>query len=194
MLAAFSADVRRIFAAALADVRAGTGSRSAREANGKFEGFEGSFATLEDFHRGAEASLLLGYPNPDIERGIRLEHTAHVSVARLFVTPNYRIATCLLVEYWWAVDPDAPSRQALDLLNRLWADRGADDGCAQGAAESGLVGPAAAGENGLSLVRGDSNEVDIDVQARTVTFRYLASGALLTKPPSPLLARFVPYN
>jgi hypothetical protein len=126
-LEAFFADVRCIFTAALAQVRAATGSKSAHEANSKFDGFEGSFASLKDFHAGAEATLHLGYPNPDIERGILLEHTAHAaSVARLFVTPNYRLATCLLLEYWWAVDPY--DRTALDLLVRRKVSRGnADD-------------------------------------------------------------------
>ena len=49
-LVAFSADVRRVFVAALGEVRAGTGSKSAYEANSKFEGFEGSFASLHDFY------------------------------------------------------------------------------------------------------------------------------------------------
>ena len=124
LLDAYCADVRRIFGAALAQVRAATGSKSAAEANSKFDGFQGSFATLDDFHAGAEATLQLGYPNPDIGKGIRLEHTEHPSVTRLFVTPNYRLATCLLVEYWWAVDPSAPPQAALDRLARLVAARG----------------------------------------------------------------------
>ena len=70
-LEAYFADVRRIFTAELAKVRAATGSKSAHEANSKFEGFQGSFATLKDFHAGAEATLKLGYPNPDTVKGIR---------------------------------------------------------------------------------------------------------------------------
>ncbi len=102
-LLAFFADVRRIVETELAQVRAATGSKSAAEANSKFEGFPGSFATLRDFHTGAVASLKLGYPNPDTMKGIMLEHTQHPSVTRLFVTSNYRIATCLLIEYAWAL-------------------------------------------------------------------------------------------
>jgi hypothetical protein len=46
--------------------------------------------------------------NPNILKGIMLEHTAHPSVWKIFVTSNYSIATCLCVEYWWAVDPFCP--------------------------------------------------------------------------------------
>ena len=103
-LAAFLKDARARFLKALLDARQATGSKSAYEANRKFtDGFEGSFATLQEFHAGAEASLNLGYPNPDTIKGMRLEHTAHPSAERLFVTPNYRIATCLLLEYAWAM-------------------------------------------------------------------------------------------
>jgi hypothetical protein len=145
LLDSFCADMRGLFKAALGKLRAATGSRSALEANRKFEGFEGSFATLQEFHAGAEASLKLGYPNPDTMKGIRLEHTQHPSVTRLFVTPNYRIATCLLFEYWWAVDPHAPPKAVLDLLASQQRARG------------------------LSLVRGAGGAVDID--SDTVTFR-----------------------
>ena len=132
VLDAFCADARRIFAEALRQTREEGGSTSAAAANSKFEGFQGSFASLKDFHAGAEATLQLGYPNPDIERGIRLEHTGHVSATRLFVTPNYRIATCLLVEYWWAVYEEEPSdptvqslrTDAIRLIRQLHADRG----------------------------------------------------------------------
>ena len=167
-LAAFCADAQMIFAAALARARADTGSKSAAEANRKFDGFEGSFASLKDFHAGAEVSLQLGYPNPDTMKGIRLEQTAHESVTRIFVTPNYYLATCLLLVYWWAVDPWAPPSVALDLLLRLRADRGAGDDSQdfEGAAETlgGMKG-------GLSLVRGAVGDVDMDPEAREVMFR-----------------------
>ena len=102
-LAAFFEDAKLKFLQALREVKEAKGSKSAVEANSKFaDGFQGSFASLRDFHAGAEATLELGYPNPDIMRGILLEHTAHPSAGRLFVTPNYRIATCLLIEYAWA--------------------------------------------------------------------------------------------
>jgi hypothetical protein len=185
-LEAYMADLRRIFLGALKEVRVATGSKSAQEANSKFDGFEGSFASLEDFHAGAEATLQLGYPNPDTIKGIRLEHTAHPSVTRLFVTPNYRLATCLAVEFAWAVDPHAPPTQALDLLRKLRADRGADDEAQVGGAGR-LEGPGAAGEEGglaLSLVRGKNEDVDIDSEAVTFRCRLLLS----TSPPHhPLL-------
>jgi hypothetical protein len=168
VLVAFCADVRRIFAAGLAQVRANEGSRSAAEANSKFDGFEGSFANLKDFHAGAEATLNLGYPNPETMKGIRLEHTEHPSVARLFVTPNYRIATCLIIEHTWAVDPDGPSKAVLDLLSRLRADRGAEGYVQAESRCTTRLGVAA-----LSLVRGESKNVHIDKKAQTVTFRWL---------------------
>ena len=164
-LAAFCADVRRTFTAELGRVRGATGSRSAYEANSKFEGFEGSFASLKEFHAGAEASLNLGYPNPDTRKGILNEHTAHPSVARLFVAPNYRLATCLLIEHSWAVDPSAPSQAVLDLLARLRADRGVEED-----EERYYTAMLAAGVS-LSLVRGESKDVDIDAASGTVTFR-----------------------
>ena len=176
VLLAFFADVRRIFTTELAQVRGATGSKSAHEANSKFEGFEGSFATLEEFHAGAEATLQLGYPNPDIEKGIRLEHTQHpASMRRLFVTPNYRLATCLLVEYWWAMDPSAPPKEVLDLLAQLGAARFAEqeDGAKE---EEGVYATRLDGAAGrISLVRGGSEDVDIDAADGTVTFRCLRS-------------------
>ena len=190
LLVAFCADVRRIFGAALAQVRAATGSKSAAEANSKFDGFQGSFATLDDFHAGAEATLQLGYPNPDTMKGILLEHTAHPSVTRLFVTPNYRLATCLLVEFAWAVDPSAPPQAALDRLARLVAARGAeeeDDGARERGGSETVVRLAGA-EAGLSLVRGSS--ADVDIEGETVTFRcpppalHAAPRALRTESPS----------
>ena len=166
-LEAYFADVRRIFKAELAQLRAATGSKSAAEANSKFEGFQGSFATLQEFHAGAEATLHLGYPNPDTIKGIRLEHTAHPSMTRLFVTPNYRVATCLLLEYWWAVKAFAPTKAVLDLLRQLAAARGAEDDDAREGGGSGTAG--LADEVELSLVRGAS--ADVDIEGQTVTFR-----------------------
>ena len=183
VLLAFFADVRRIFTTELAQVRGATGSKSAHEANSKFEGFEGSFATLEEFHAGAEATLQLGYPNPDIEKGIRLEHTQHpASMRRLFVTPNYRLATCLLVEYWWAMDPSSPPKEVLDLVAQLGAARGAEEeGDGRGAREEeGGYARRLDGAAGLiSLVRGGSEDVDVDPADGTVTFRCLCSTTLL---------------
>jgi hypothetical protein len=181
VLGAFCADIRRIFATGLAQVRASEGSRNAAEANSKFEGFEGSFATLKDFHAGAEATLNLGYPNPDTLKGIRLEHTEHPSALRLFVTPNYRIATCLLVENAWAVDPAAPPKAALDLFGRLRSDRGAD-----GDAQVERRWVAGMGGAGLELVRGEGKDVDIDAEAQTVTFKYLPPPPLGPPAPGPM--------
>jgi hypothetical protein len=132
VLTAFFEDVKFKFLTALLRVKTTTGSKSAVEANSKFaDGFQGSFATLRDFHAGAEASLQLGYPNPDIEKGMRHEHTGHPSAARLFVTPNYRIATSLLIEYAWAMFEESPAdlnarelfKRALNQLNQLTIER-----------------------------------------------------------------------
>jgi hypothetical protein len=105
---AFLEDARVRIYTALMEVKTAKGSRSAAEANAKFDGFQGTFATLPEFHAGAEASLNLGYPNPDTMRGILNEHTKHPSVTRLFVTPNYQIASSLLLEFAWAVQDESP--------------------------------------------------------------------------------------
>ena len=59
---AFLEDARVRIYTALVEAKTVKGSTSAAEANGKFDGFQGSFATLKDFHAGAEATLQLGYP------------------------------------------------------------------------------------------------------------------------------------
>jgi hypothetical protein len=112
---AFLEDARVRILTALLEAKTAQGSKSAAEANGKFEGFQGSFATLEEFHAGAEATLRLGYPNMDTLKGILNEHTQHPSAERLFVTPNYRIATSLLLEFAWAVHDEKPEE-----LKALW--------------------------------------------------------------------------
>ena len=122
-LQAFFDDVRRKFAGALEQAVKATGSRSAFEANSKFEGFVGSFASLEDFDAGAEATLQLGYPNPVVSKGILLEHTEHASVTRIFVTPNYRIATCLLIEYWWAIYEENPEEESVQNVRKKAVER-----------------------------------------------------------------------
>jgi hypothetical protein len=131
VVAAFVEDARFKILEALREAKEIKGFRSAAEANSKFEGFPGSFATLKDFHAGAEKSLNLGYPNPDTIKGIRLEHTAHPSVDRLFVTPNYHIVTNLFIEYAWAMIEESPTdlenrrllRRALELLRKLLKER-----------------------------------------------------------------------
>jgi hypothetical protein len=127
-LAAFFEDAGALFLKTLHELRLATGSKSAVEANGKFQGFEGSFASLKDFHAGAEETLKLGYPNPDIMRGILLEHTAHSSATRLFATTNYCIATSLLIEYWWATFESSPTdaavrKKACEQLRKIRSDR-----------------------------------------------------------------------
>ena len=128
VLAAFVEDAGARFRKTLDELRTATGSKSAVEANSKFQGFEGSFASLKDFHAGAEATLKLGYPNPDIMRGILLEHTAHSSATRLFATTNYCIATSLLIEYWWATFENSPTdaavrKKACEQLRKIHNDR-----------------------------------------------------------------------
>ena len=122
MLDAFCADARLMVLNAAKAVRANVSSTSAVEANSKFEGFTGSFASLDDFHMGAEERLQLGYPNPDVLKGIYNENVEHPSATRLFLTPNYNLATCLMLEYWWAMDPD--SIEALGFLEKIHKERG----------------------------------------------------------------------
>ena len=136
-LEAFLAEARVKILGALLEAKTTEGSRSAAEANSKFtDGFQGSFATLKEFHAGAEASLNLGYPNPDTMKGILLEHTKHPSAEKFFVTPNYRIITNLLIEYAWAVYEECPDDveaknvlyRALDSVKKLVAARNNHDG------------------------------------------------------------------
>ena len=111
-LDSFCADVRSVFTKAVAALKSDAeGSRSAFEANSKFDGFLGSFATLEEFNQGAEKTLQLAYPNPDGLKGILHEHTAQPGSWRIFRPSNYQIATCLAVEYWWAMDPYNPPEE-----------------------------------------------------------------------------------
>ena len=58
VLEAFFSDVRHIVTEAVREVVEAKGSTNAVEANSKFEGFVGSFASLDDFHKGAEESRL----------------------------------------------------------------------------------------------------------------------------------------
>ena len=118
-LEAFFADARRKFVMEWETARrpGSTASKSAVEANSKFDGFDGSFATLDDFHKGQD----LGFPNPDLLKGIRLEHTAHPSSNKLFVSSNYRLVTSLSIEFAWAMldeELDALA-EAKKLLARL---------------------------------------------------------------------------
>ena len=118
-VAAYLEDAKVKIFEALLEAKEAKGSRSAAEANSKFQGFEGNFASLKEFHAGAEASLNLGYPNPDTMKGIRLEHTKHVSVEKLYLTPNYRIVTNLLIEYAWALyEADPTDSEVKELLQR----------------------------------------------------------------------------
>ncbi len=119
---AFLEDARVKILTALLAAKEATGSKSAAEANSKFDGFWGSFATLKEFHAGAEASLNLGYPNPDTMKGLRNEHTEHPSAVRLFKSPNYNIVTSMLVEYAWAVYEESPTDPAVKaVLDRAFA-------------------------------------------------------------------------
>ena len=119
-LAAFCKDAERMFRDAVQKLRDARGSTNAVQANSKFEGFfEGSFASLSDYHAGAEETMKLAYPNPRIEDGIFADLTRHPSAKRLFVTPNYHITTCLLLEYWWAKDPNTADKEVEEILKLL---------------------------------------------------------------------------
>ena len=117
---AFSIDAARMVKDAVRRLKFSQVSSNAVQANSKFEGFfEGSFANLDDYHRGAEETMNLDYPNPRIEEGILTECTKHPSSRRLFITPNYQIVTCLLIEYWWAKDPSVDDVDLKDMLAHL---------------------------------------------------------------------------
>jgi hypothetical protein len=185
VLQAFFADVNHMFKAAVMKTRETNGSTSAAEANSKFTDgfFQGNFASLKDFHAGAEETLQLGYPNPNIDKGILLEHTAHHSVTGLFVTPNYRISTCLLVEYYWAMIESNPEEKgvidvkvdtlALNWIVKLWDDRvhgnmptahtqAAEDGVNSSVNEDQLLFPGEVGDSFLETFVMVSTEALVD--------------------------------
>jgi hypothetical protein len=149
---AFVEDAKVKILGALVATKQSTGSRSAAEANSKFAGgFQGSFATLEEFHKGAAESLNLGYPNPDTGKGIWYEHTQHPSAEKLFKTPNYSIVTSMLIEYAWAIysqNPDEREKEVLDkayqLIRKLIEER---DGPDSVPADSELLFPGEVGDS-----------------------------------------------
>ena len=157
-LQAFSIDAARMVKDAVRRLKSSQVSSNAVQANSKFEGFfEGSFANLSDYHKGAEETMNLDYPNPRIEEGILTEFTKHPSSRRLFMTPNYQIVTCLLIEYWWAKDPSVDD---VDLKNML-----ANIGRTQS------IYPGEVGDTFFeSLV-----SLEINIDARIVASRSLAS-------------------
>ena len=184
LLEAFFDDTRRKFQAALQEAVVEEGSKSAVEANSKFEGFPGNFASLREFDAGAEVTLQLGYPNPDVGKGIRLEHTEHPSVARLFVTPNYRIATCLLVEYWWAMYEECPEDPAVRrvrdrawmLLDRISGERG-------GSTEARRLFPGEVGDSfteTLVVIAVPTGGVDRPAEGKCVEAARAAAGEALS--------------
>jgi hypothetical protein len=109
---AFLEDARVRILTALVGTKEAKGSKSAAEVNSKFAGgFQGSFATLDDFHKGAAETLNLGYPNPDTGKGIWYEHTQHPSAEKLFKTTNYSIVSNMLLEYAFAVYSQTNDRE-----------------------------------------------------------------------------------
>ena len=155
-VAAFLEEARVKVLEAVLEAKKAEGSKSAHEANSKFAGgFEGSFATLKEFHAGAEASLNLGYPNPDTMKGMRQELAEHASALELFLTPNYRLVTNLLIEFAWAMfeeHPDDPEvkkllRRAQDLLRVLAAARDGDAAASAAVPAEELLYPGEVGDS-----------------------------------------------
>jgi hypothetical protein len=102
-------------------------SLDAVQANSKFAGFVGSFGPIEEFYQGASETLQLAYPNPDFMKGIEEEHTMHPSATRFFVTSNYQICTCLLLEYWWATNPHNFPTEVEGILFSLAKNHGIEE-------------------------------------------------------------------
>ena len=123
VLEAFFIDVQHIVKEAVREVVEAKGSTSAAEANSKFDGFVGSFASLQEFHAGAEETLKLAQPNPDVEKGILNDLTRHRSADQLFVTPNYQILTSLRTEYYFAKDPNNTPPEVKEQLRKLRVER-----------------------------------------------------------------------
>jgi hypothetical protein len=67
----------------------------------------------------------VGTPNPQIEAGLRDEHTKrHLDSDRIFVASNYKIQTMALVEWWFVADP-----LAIDGIVRKESGPGAEKTC-----------------------------------------------------------------
>ena len=166
LLYAFFADTRRKFFAEWVKVRQPGGFKSAVEANSKFDGFDGTFASLEDFHAGQN----LGYPNPDLRKGIRLEHTAHPSRNRLFVSSNYRLATSLSIEYAWAMldsDPSAlaEAKKLVAQLRKARAEIGEGEESVADADELEPLFPGEVGDNFVESLVMVSLRAESDIKA-----------------------------
>jgi hypothetical protein len=90
------------------------------------------------------------------------------------VSPNYIIATNLLLEYWFAMDPSNPPEAALKLLETIQAER-TDFGVAGNEPRSSnasvTANACARGNMGLEIIRGVTGEVDIDADKATATIR-----------------------
>jgi hypothetical protein len=124
ILEAFYNDAKRVLKDAVENLRRIEYSATEIMSNSKFSGFdEAEFGTLDDYHAGIEKQLKPGQPNPNLERGIQAELTEHGSCQRFFVTPNYQITTCLLIEYWFAKDPNHAPEEVMRLLNLLNSGR-----------------------------------------------------------------------
>lgn len=82
-----------------------------------------AFSDLSAFFGGLES--VVGTPNPQIEAGLRDEHTKrHLDSDRIFVASNYKIQTMALVEWWFVADP-----LAIDGIVRKESGPGAEKTC-----------------------------------------------------------------
>ena len=70
--------------------------------NTKFS-FVGRFATIDDFYKGSEAQI--GPPNPKIWQGMEVEHCQRKNATTEFITSNYNINTCSVLEWEFVACP-----------------------------------------------------------------------------------------
>ena len=140
-LSAFYMDVQRLVERSWNKLREPVGRRRVYEANSKFQVEQGCLdSTVTEFREGPLERTWQGLPNPDLAKGILDELAgSHPTIRKLSVTKNYKIATCLLLEFFWAVNPDFASgfkftdkevdlstcqEEARNILAQLRSDRG----------------------------------------------------------------------
>ncbi len=89
-------------------------------ANSKYAMTDGAlfadFVTLNDFYMGPEARI--GYPNPDLMKGLQKEHCVRLGSGEKIVSDNYSIWTAPLWEWWWVKNPSSDDLPA-DLQSRV---------------------------------------------------------------------------
>ena len=67
------------------------------------DAYVGNFAMLDDFYKGTEARICV--PNPNVEKGMELEHCKQGNFRSTFTTLNYNVETWPKQEWEFVVSP-----------------------------------------------------------------------------------------